>query len=409
MDLQEIGGAIFGSSVASRFTGRGKGGDDIKGRHAAHAGDHQPDCQNCGTPTPGNYCPECGQHAHVNRSVGHVLHELVHGVLHLDGKFWRTLPMLIFRPGRLTRDYIDGKRARYVAPFGIFLFTIFAVYFTFAFINPGDAFSAEDIRIDGAVDVDPEREGTQLTLEDARAQRDILAGKAAELQALIENTENNPAAIGGMIGGLMALEQTKARFDAAIAAAEARAGETGEPQTIDISLGVDGAVENVGTEIEHSIGEGEFTFVDGEDWAWLNEPVKAMFEDPDYALYRIKQSAYKFSFLLLPLSLPFIWLLFFWRRDVHIYDHTVFVLYSLSFFLLAGTVLWGAVGLGWVDWLLAAILGSVAHQLHMFFQLRGTYRLGIFGALFRTMLLTISGFIVLILYGLIITGLGAFI
>ncbi|MGB3721725.1 MAG: DUF3667 domain-containing protein [Pacificimonas sp.] len=405
MDLQEIGGAIFGGALASRFTGEG---GKSTARHAAHAGTHHTDCQNCGAPTPGNYCPECGQHAHVTRSVGHVLHELVHGVLHLDGKFWRTLPMLVFRPGRLTRDYIEGKRARYVAPFGIFLFTIFTVYFTFAFINPGDAFTGNEVEIGSTTDADPAREGQQLTLEDARAQRDELSRQIAELEAEMEAIDN-PAAIGGMVSGLVAMEKVKSAFDDEIAAAEAREAETGEAQTIDIELDADGMVRSIGAEVGDTISTGDFTFIGVEGWEWINEPVTAMFKNPDYALYRIKQSAYKFSFLLLPLSLPFIWLLFFWRRDIHIYDHTVFVLYSLSFFLLAGTALWAAVGLGWIGWLTAGLVGAAAHQAHMFFQLKGTYGLGIFGALVRTSLLTISGFIVLILYGLIITGLGAFI
>ena len=46
-------------------------------------------------------------------------HDLAHGVLHLDGKIWRTLPLLAWRPGELTRRYIEGERARFVSPMAL--------------------------------------------------------------------------------------------------------------------------------------------------------------------------------------------------------------------------------------------------------------------------------------------------
>ena len=42
----------------------------------------------------------------------HSGHDLLHGVLHFEGKIWRTLPLLAWRPGELTRRYIDGERAQ---------------------------------------------------------------------------------------------------------------------------------------------------------------------------------------------------------------------------------------------------------------------------------------------------------
>lgn len=58
-----------------------------------------------------------GQKAHV-AAIGH---DLIYGVLHLDGKFWRTLPLLIWR-------YIHGKCAKFVSPLGMFLFGIFPMF-----------------------------------------------------------------------------------------------------------------------------------------------------------------------------------------------------------------------------------------------------------------------------------------
>src|SRR5439155_7755576 len=59
------------------------------------------------------------QAAHLHRSLWHLGEELLHGLLHFDAKGWRTLPLLIGRPGLLTRRYIDGQRARYVSPLAL--------------------------------------------------------------------------------------------------------------------------------------------------------------------------------------------------------------------------------------------------------------------------------------------------
>src|SRR5690606_26835208 len=90
-------------------------------------------CLNCGAALSGAYCAKCGQPAHVHRSLAALVHDLLHGVFHFDGKFWRTIPELAFRPGRLTRRYIEGERAKFVSPMALFLFTVFAMYGVFAF------------------------------------------------------------------------------------------------------------------------------------------------------------------------------------------------------------------------------------------------------------------------------------
>ena len=63
-------------------------------------------CANCETPLEGHYCHACGQAGHVHRTVGHIFEEFLHGLYHFDSKAWRTLPRLVFHPGKLTRDYV---------------------------------------------------------------------------------------------------------------------------------------------------------------------------------------------------------------------------------------------------------------------------------------------------------------
>ena len=57
----------------------------------------------------------------------------MHGVFHFDTKLWRTLPELVFRPGRLTRRYIDGERAKFISPMALYLLSVFLMYAVFSF------------------------------------------------------------------------------------------------------------------------------------------------------------------------------------------------------------------------------------------------------------------------------------
>ena len=70
-------------------------------------------------------------------------------------------------------------------------------------------------------------------------------------------------------------------------------------------------------------------------------------ENPELLLYKLKTNAYKFSWMLIPLSVPFLWLLFPFSRRFRLYDHTVFVTYSLCFMtlLVVTAVLIGLAGL----------------------------------------------------------------
>jgi hypothetical protein len=129
-------------------------------------------CANCGTPLMGHYCHECGQQGHLHNRLGHLLHEFVEGIAHFDGRLWRTLPLLAWRPGRLSRDWIEGKRARYVAPLHIFLFALFLMFTIPAFIKYPNA---GVVKVNGV----PVAEGKQARDELMKKQREAIeAGKA---------------------------------------------------------------------------------------------------------------------------------------------------------------------------------------------------------------------------------------
>ncbi|RZA35880.1 MAG: DUF3667 domain-containing protein [Lysobacteraceae bacterium] len=84
--------------------------------------DHADACKNCGTATRGNYCHQCGQAAHVHvPSAREFLHEFLGHYVALEGKLWKSLALLLFKPGFLSREYIEGRRVRYLEPLRLYL------------------------------------------------------------------------------------------------------------------------------------------------------------------------------------------------------------------------------------------------------------------------------------------------
>ena len=129
-------------------------------------------CTNCGAILVGAYCQACGQKRFVesDRRFGHLLRQFVEGATDVDGRVWRTLRALVFRPGLLSLEYIEGRRARWIAPISLFL-AISVVYFVAPLhgdlaqqfnqqvagwmrqraAEPGTHFSAEEVAAQGQV------------------------------------------------------------------------------------------------------------------------------------------------------------------------------------------------------------------------------------------------------------------
>jgi hypothetical protein len=79
-------------------------------------------CRNCGAALSGRFCATCGQAADVHMpSTRELIHEVLEGITHSDSRLWRTLCLLWFKPGKLTREFVAGRRAAYLPPFRLYL------------------------------------------------------------------------------------------------------------------------------------------------------------------------------------------------------------------------------------------------------------------------------------------------
>jgi len=95
------------------------------------------ECQNCGATLTGAYCSQCGQRAdEPRRVVIGLVQDFLVDTLAIDGKLARSIGLLLWRPGRLARLYLDGKRVKYSPPFRLYLFgSVFFFLALFAFID----------------------------------------------------------------------------------------------------------------------------------------------------------------------------------------------------------------------------------------------------------------------------------
>ena len=108
-------------------------------------------CLNCGTLVAGRYCQHCGQeNVEVKESVWRLLMHFIEDLTHFDGKLWKTLKLLLWKPASLTKYYMDGKRATYLHPIRMYLFVsavFFLVIFTGGPSNPNEIKQRENAKI----------------------------------------------------------------------------------------------------------------------------------------------------------------------------------------------------------------------------------------------------------------------
>ena len=95
-----------------------------------------PDCRNCGGELHGRFCHQCGQKSVASQvSVHDFLHEAADELAHLDGKIFQTLKLLLLKPGSLTVEHLQGRRARYVSPLRLYL-TCSLLFFALSAMTP---------------------------------------------------------------------------------------------------------------------------------------------------------------------------------------------------------------------------------------------------------------------------------
>ena len=104
-----------------------------------------PACLNCGTLLSGPFCHYCGQpDKNLMRFFPVLLRELLADFLDFDSRFARTMKPLLLHPGKLTRDYLDGRRFRYTPPLRLYIFASMAFFLIAAMLASSAVINSKD-------------------------------------------------------------------------------------------------------------------------------------------------------------------------------------------------------------------------------------------------------------------------
>jgi hypothetical protein len=94
-------------------------------------------CENCDTPVSGPFCANCGQEHHPTKvHFKDFVIEYVRSFVNVDSKSFKSLRLLLFKPGMLDAEYIGGKRASFIKPAELYLFMSVIFFFVVAHVDP---------------------------------------------------------------------------------------------------------------------------------------------------------------------------------------------------------------------------------------------------------------------------------
>tara|TARA_R110001606_G_scaffold104543_1_gene228151 strand:+ start:1583 stop:2686 length:1104 start_codon:yes stop_codon:yes gene_type:complete len=328
------------------------GADAVAGLAGGRREANDTRCLNCGEPLKANYCPECGQGAHsLRRPFWSLLGESVETLFSIDSRFAQTVPDLIMRPGRMTRRYLDGQRARFLPPFRLYVLASL-IFFVLMPLVMGQGFAFMP-------------KGAQ-NFEDARAEieQSHADGEMSdeEYQTAIRSLDQAEQVWRGGIPGLVT------------PAAPAPEGEVAAPDAPDTEWA--GFMPREALDAVREAGANGDT-----DAARFAE----VMDDPGRLAEQTQRWIPRMMFVLLPVYACLLALVYFWRRQFLFFDHLIVSLHfhSALFFAMAiGLLLVPFIGLGWVS--LALIVYS---NVYLYRLNRVVYGRGQFSSVLRTLTL----------------------
>lgn len=331
-------------------------------------------CPNCSAALLGPFCHVCGQSADTHkRNVFRLIVEGVENVFHLDGRIARTLPDLFFRPGRLARDLIEGRVARHVPPFRLFLIAL--VVWVFAAEVATHRMSQEAAAKTAAANA-------ALTSAQGRAKAaaairtDASKELASDLKEAAADRDSDLKDPDEARDKVLARYQSKAtRLQAAYAAQMASADliEKGQLPKNNVDVNV------------------------GKSASWLKAQLQKAIANPDYYLSVMFTWGHRVAFLLLPivgLTLAFVYIN---KRRFFIYDHFLVAMNFLSFVFLSnapGFLLPANWAHNWFD------VVTLWTPVNLYQTLRGAYGTGRLMAVLRTLIVwttALTWFLILII------------
>jgi hypothetical protein len=344
--------------------------------------------------------------------------EVLDGLLGLEGRFWRTLPPLMLRPGHITRQYLTGVRARYVQPFRLYL-TASVIFFLilFAVTNMGppnlvNEEAGEDMLAAAeTVREEIETSGLREQLADSGLPEDQqaailggldnvatgLEGAVDENGALTLGQEDwKPAAILGMRQELVPEDYPELIAEAETGDPDAQSDSDvqDEPGVValddGVSMSFDG-VERIPLDVRRFLADQIETII--------NDNGESMFE-------AMQEWTPRLMFFMLPIYALLLALTHFYKRGYYFYDHLVVSLHFHAFIFFLFIAL---IGLGsFVSAALAVPIFLVWSNVYLYKVHRIVYQHGRFSSILRTLFLDFVYSILLSIVSLLLLIIGVF-
>ena len=337
-------------------------------------------CRNCGEALPGAYCPGCGQKAGpLRQPAHHFVRDAFLEFFGIDGRFWPTFWALLVKPGRLTQEYLAGRRQTYLRPLRVYLVSTLFFFFLLSLIDPasrmGDTvFQSSDLsdsvrvadqiaRLDSLLDpAMPALDNERAEVAEARQAvgRSAPGSERSAAQATLKSARLE---LEGDSLGLLE-DRPRRELQRAVLA-------TLPPDSLIVLDGLEGAA--------NLIYPDSSSFFSGEDESWLirNEALSGMSGAPTDAqrrqnLIRFLRSAIgqvpTVLFLILPIFALLLKVLYA-RRGWYYSEHLIFGLHTHAFAflvfclvtlgILALTGMPGGAGRSAVGWMVVALLVTI--------------------------------------------------
>ena len=315
-------------------------------------GSQETTCANCDAPLDGTYCGVCGQRA-ADRIVPlwQVTNEFLEDLFDLDLRILRTFPTFFFWPGRLTNEYLRGRRRRYIRPLRLYLFSSFLLFTVLALTNlNGFSFSFGS-----------STEEAQAEVEGARAELQAVRAELARQFNPQSPSPNDPSAAGARPDsshrqtvaasvdyGMKSVEEALAALGPAMAAREQGAPAVPPPTLVDV-------VEEM--------TEGQVA---------LQPKLMGLLHDPGKLVDDLIDRAPYLMFLLVPTFALLLKGLYLRRKRLYL-EHLIFALHVHALAFIAFAMSAGVGALNWgsslhLDWWMA-----LAPFGYLFVALRRVY------------------------------------
>jgi hypothetical protein len=308
-------------------------------------------CGNCGTPLLGPHCYACGQPVKgLVRHFSSILGDFADTVFNVDGRIFRTLGPMFFKPGYLSIEYFAGRRVRYVSPVRLLVFVSLITFFFAHWAMPD--FDGENVRFGNQ----------ESAIAQARTRAEVEALQAAAIAELDRESARMEAEMPGLGATLEAARQAvnEAAVERIAEIEGERPAESSRPR-----------VSFNGGEWDRESNPIAIAWLPQFANDWLNDRAAQMEEnaarierDPNLLRESIFRAAPTALFLLVPVFALLLKLAYLFKRRLYM-EHLIVALHSHAFLsasvllLIVLVSLQSAIGPGFfsglLGWLMAAL------------------------------------------------------